>query len=169
MRLPKKYTQETIDTLSEIFDDLEFESPSNKLTQLYEIVNLSCFDKIQFEVRGMKHLHTVRESHERALDLLNKLYMKIISDIEEFKTLPIEDKLNSITKSKLMEVSPKRYRHNENIFLMDEYSTEVEHDYLILTAPLRRDFKKRYDAQMIELEGIITQANAILNERGNHE
>ncbi|WP_345960757.1 hypothetical protein [Pseudomonas sp. NY8896] len=169
MRLQKKYKQETLDNLAEIYNDSEFESPSDKLSKLYEIVNISCYDKMQFDLRDMKHLHKVKDSHEQALNLLNKLYIQIRADIEQFKTLPIEDKLNSITKSKLMEVSPKRYRHNENIFLMDEYSTDVEHDYLTLTAPLRREFKKRYDAQIIELQKIITQANATLNERGNHE
>ena len=149
-----KYSQETIEKLAIIASETSYQLPSERIAQLFKVVNLGMYDALREDAKSINPSEV--ELTLKANQLLSELYQKIKSDIEEFSNLPLKDSMPKITQNRLLDIDPRTYSENETLMIHDKDRVNI--NYIYLTQPMRKEFREKHKSVIQQMEGLLMTA-----------
>ena len=166
MSAKKKYSEGTIARLLNIalqHRELTESDLNTYANNLFEVVQLGCWQKIKDSIIDNPKL--TGAGYIRTMMAADEFRVKVKTDIERFKAIPLDKKLKSFRISNFLDVDFTKYKdHEESIkkVLGDRkhnsprevaFAIEAQEsrDYALLTSPVRSRFNKQFEKDIENL------------------
>ncbi|WP_060488804.1 hypothetical protein [Pseudomonas sp. NBRC 111121] len=170
MSAKKKYSDGTISRLLEValkHRELTASDLNTYANDLFEVAQLGCWQKVKDSIidnpklTGAGYINTMKAADE--------FRVKVKSDIDRFKSKPLDVKLSAFRIANFLDVDfSKYYEHEDAIkkILGDKHINRPREltmaidekecrDYALLTIPVRSRFNKTFSSELKELNRLV--------------